>query len=228
VGFSGIFGFLKWELGLDSPILAVNIFKDNPVFKYSNVAAFINYSATFATGFILSLYLQYVKGLSPRGAGSIMMAQPVVMAFVSPYAGRLSDRVPPRIVASVGMALLTVGLIWFSFLSESSSLTTIAFNLLLHGFGLALFSSPNTNAVMGSVEKKFFGVASGTLGTMRLTGMMFSMGIAMLIFSVYIGRVEITPACYPQFLKSAKMIFAIFAGLCFTGVFASLARGKVR
>jgi EmrB/QacA subfamily drug resistance transporter len=228
IGVLGIIAFVKWELRLDSPVLAVNIFKENSVFKYSNVAAFINYSATFATGFILSLYLQYVKGLSPRGAGSIMIAQPIVMAIVSPYAGRLSDRIQPRIVASIGMALLTIGLFWFSFLSKSSSLHIIVLNLLLHGLGLGLFSSPNTNAVMGSVERKFFGVASGTLGTMRLTGMMFSMGIAMLIFSLYIGRVEITPACYPQFLKSVKMVFAIFTGLCFSGIFASLARGNMR
>jgi hypothetical protein len=79
---------------------------------------------------------------------------------------------------------------------------------------------------MGSVEKSFFGVASGVLATMRSTGMMFSMGITMVIFALYIGRVEITPQCYPQFLKSVKVIFTIFTILSFGGIFASLARGK--
>ena len=81
---------------------------------------------------------------------------------------------------------------------------------------------------MSSVEKKFYGVASGTLATMRLTGQMLSMGIAMLIFALYIGRVQITPEYYLLFVKSVKLIFAIFAILCFGGIFASLTRGKVR
>lgn len=227
VGFLGVLAFISWEIKVESPILAIQLFQQNAVFTFSNLAAFVNYSATFATGFILSLYLQYLKGLSPHSAGLILISQPVVMALFSPLAGRISDRVQPRIVASIGMALLTIGLFLFVFLSEKSTLRFIVANLTLHGFGLALFSSPNTNAVMGSVEKRLFGVASGTLGTMRVTGMMFSMGITMLIFSLFIGRVEITPTCYPQFLKSVKMIFAIFTALCFCGIFASLARGKV-
>jgi len=101
-------------------------------------------------------------------------------------------------------------------------------SLILLGFGLALFSSPNTNAVMSSVERRLYGVASATLGTMRLTGQMLSMGIAMLIFAIYIGKVQITPQYYSLFLTSIKTAFIIFAVLCFVGIFASLARGKVR
>jgi MFS family permease len=99
--------------------------------------------------------------------------------------------------------------------------------LILVGFGFALFSSPNTNAVMSSVEKRFYGIASATLGTMRLVGQMLSMGIAMIIFAVFIGRVEITPEYYISFLKSMNTAFIIFSALCFAGVFVSLARGKV-
>jgi len=81
---------------------------------------------------------------------------------------------------------------------------------------------------MSSVKKRFYGVASGTLGTMRLIGQMFSMGIVMSVFAVYIGKVQITPQYYPLFLKSIKLAFIIFAVLCFCGIFASLARGKIR
>ncbi|MFQ6067642.1 MAG: MFS transporter, partial [bacterium] len=109
-----------------------------------------------------------------------------------------------------------------------TTLEFIVASLILLGFGFALFSSPNTNAVMSSVKKRFYGVASGTLGTMRLTGQMLSMGIVMLIFATYIGRVQITPEHYPLFLRSMKAAFPIFAFLCFGGIFASLARGKVR
>jgi len=95
------------------------------------------------------------------------------------------------------------------------------------GLGFAFFSSPNTNAVMSSVEKKYYGVVSATLGTMRLIGQMFSMGIAMLIFAIFIGKVQITPDKHPLFLISVRIAFTVFAVFCFGGIFASLARGKV-
>ncbi|HSQ34375.1 MAG TPA: MFS transporter, partial [Candidatus Binatia bacterium] len=91
-----------------------------------------------------------------------------------------------------------------------------------------LFSSPNTNAVMGSVEKKYYGVAAATLSTMRMIGQMLSMGIATLVFSLLIGKAQITPSSYPLFLKSVKTAFVIFSALCGAGFFFSLARGRVR
>ncbi len=228
MGALGIFSFVKWEMKVESPVLNINLFRNNTVFAFSNLAALINYSATFAVSFLLSLYLQYIKGLSPQNAGIILVSQPVVMAIFSPFAGRLSDRIEPRIVASTGMSLTVVALFLFTFLNDKTTLEFIVVSLILLGFGLALFSSPNTNAVMSSVENRFYGVASGTIGTMRLTGQMLSMGIAMLIFAIYIGRVQITPEYYSLFLSSAKTAFTVFAVLCFVGIFASLARGKVR
>lgn len=228
VGALGVSSFVRWEIRVESPVLSMSLFRDNTVFAFSNLAALINYSATSAVGFLLSLYLQYVKVLSPQEAGVILVSQPIVMALVSPLAGRLSDRIEPRIVASMGMALTVVGLSLLTFLSEGTTLEFIVASLVLLGFGFALFSSPNTNAVMSSVEKRLYGVASATLGTMRLTGQMLSLGIAMLIFSIYIGKVQITPEYHPLFLASIRTALIIFAGCCFGGIFASLARGKVR
>ena len=96
------------------------------------------------------------------------------------------------------------------------------------GFGFALFVSPNTNAVMSSAPNTAYGVASAMLATMRQVGMVFSMGVALLIFAIYIGKVEITPEYYPAFLVSTRIAFIVFTSLCFGGIFASLARGKVR
>jgi EmrB/QacA subfamily drug resistance transporter len=228
IGALGILVFIKWEMNTKSPILDINLFKNNKVFAFSNMAALINYSSTFAVSFLLSLYLQYVKGLSPQNAGLILISQPIMQAIFSPFAGKLSDKVEPRIIASVGMALIVVGLSFLTFLNEKTTLEFIITSLLIIGFGFALFSSPNANAIMSSVEKRFFGVASGTLGTMRLIGQMLSMGIAMLIFAIYIGRVQITPEYYLSFLKSAKVAFTTFSILCFIGIFTSLARGKMR
>jgi len=223
----GIWAFVKWEIRSKSPVFDMNLFRKNRVFALSNLAALINYGATFAVSFLLSLYLQFIKGLNPQDAGMIMVSQPIVQAVFSPLAGRLSDRIEPRMVASTGMALTAIGLSFFIFLDEKTALSFIVVSLILIGFGFALFSSPNTNAVMGSIEKKFYGVASGTLGTMRATGMMLSMGVVMLIFSLYIGRSQITSSCYPLFIKSVKAAFTIFTALCLTGIFASLSRGRV-
>jgi len=227
-GVLGTLAFIKWETKVESPVLDINLFRNNRVFAFSNLAALINFSATFAVGFLLSLYLQYIKGFGPEYTGLILVSQPVVMAIFSPFAGRLSDRIEPRIVASIGMALITTALCLLIFLTEKTTLEFIIASLLLLGLGAAIFSSPNINAVMSSVEKRSYGVASGTAGTMRLVGQTLSMGIAMLIFAVYLGRVQITPEYYPLFLRGQEVAFVIFAILCFAGIFASLARGKIR
>lgn len=219
--------FVGWEARCPAPLLDLNLFRRNTAFAFSNLAALINYSATFAVGFLLSLYLQYIKGLSPRGAGLILIAQPVMMAIFSPLAGRRSDRVEPRILASAGMAVSAAGLLLLAFLGESTALVFIVAALLVLGFGFALFSSPNTNAVMSSVDKKDYGIASATLGTMRLTGQMLSMGAAMLIFALFIGRVPITPAVYPRYLAALRTAFIVFGALCAAGVFISHARGNL-
>jgi EmrB/QacA subfamily drug resistance transporter len=227
-GIVGLLVFFKWEAKAPSPVLNVNLFRRNMVFTFSNLAALINYSATFAVGFLLSLYLQYIKHLSPEGAGAILLSQPVIQAIFSPFAGRLSDRVDPRLVTSAGMVFTVAGLLMLSFLGEGTSRVYIVASMMILGFSFALFSSPNTNAIMSSVEKKFYGVAAATMGTMRLMGQMLSMGIAMLIFSLILGRVQITPENHPQFLTSMKTAFVVFSIFCFWGIFASLARGKVK
>ncbi|MBI2909790.1 MAG: MFS transporter [Chloroflexi bacterium] len=228
VGVIAFFVFVRWELRTESPVLDIKLFRDNRVFAFSSLAALLNYSATFAVGFLLSLYLQYVKGLSAEGAGIILVSQPVVQAVFSPFTGRLSDRIEPRIIASMGMGATVVGLALLTFLSSDTPFPFIVGSLMLLGLGFALFSSPNMNAVMSSVERRLYGVASATIGTMRLIGQMMSLGISMLVFALFIGRVQITPEYYASFLQSANTIFVIFAVLCFGGIFASLARGKVR
>jgi EmrB/QacA subfamily drug resistance transporter len=228
LGLLGLAVFFRWEQRVEHPVLDVNLLRGNTVFTFSNLAALINYCATFAVTFLLSLYLQFTKGLGPRDAGLILVAQPLVMAAFSPVAGRLSDRIEPRTVASLGMAFTVLGLALLALLGEGTSLGFIVATLVILGFGFALFSSPNTNAVMSSVDRRFYGVASGTLGTMRLSGQMLSMGIATLIFALYLGRVRIAAANPASFLYSLKVAFAIFAILCFCGIFASLARGRLK
>ena len=227
-GLLGLVLFIAIESRIAFPVLHMDLFKKSLVFSMSNIAALINYSATYAIAFLLSLYLQYIKALSPEVTGLILILQPVMMAVLSPIAGRLSDRIQPRLIATVGMALTTVGLAMFIFLDNATNLDYIMVSLVVVGIGFGLFSSPNTNAVMSAVEKKFYGVASGTLATMRLIGQMLSLGIVMIMFALYIGQVQIVPANYPAFIQASRVAFIVCAVLCFGGIFASMARGKSR
>jgi EmrB/QacA subfamily drug resistance transporter len=225
-GVTGTILFALYEMRIPSPVLDIRLLTKNRIFAFSNLSALINYSATFAVTFLLSLGLQYTKGFTPEHAGLILIVQPVVMAMISPVAGRLSDRVEPRIVASAGMSLTAIGLFLLIFLREATPLWYLILILLVLGAGSGLFSSPNTNAIMSSVDKRFYGVASGMNGTMRLLGQMLSMGIAMMIFAIVIGPVEITPEYYPQFVSSLHYAFILFTIFCIIGIFASLVRGK--
>lgn len=224
-GLFGLVGFVILERKLQFPVFNMVLFSSNRLFALSNLAALINYATTFAITFLLSLYLQYILGMSPRDAGMILITQPVLMALVASVSGKLSDTRDPRILASLGMAIIVAGLIMLSFLTETTSLTYLVVILAVVGFGFGMFSSPNTNAIMGSVHKKYLGVASATVGTMRLTGQMMSMGIATLILHLFIGNRPISAQYSAEFMNSMRTTFVIFVMLCVVGVFASLARG---
>ena len=216
--------FILIEKKASNPVFDIRLMLRNRVFAFSGIAALIHYSATSATGFFISLYLQYIKGFDARTAGFIMISQPVMMALLSPLAGKLSDRYNPGVIASYGMALTATGLIMLCFVHDTSSLYLIISLLIIMGVGFGLFSSPNSNAIMSSVEKKHLGVASGVVGTMRMVGQMLSMGIAMMLIALYMGQEAIVPETYPGFIAAMRTGFLIFSMLCILGIFASLAR----
>ena len=227
-GALGLFLFWRRETRIPSPVLDVRLFKRNKVFILSNGAALLSYSATTGAVFLISLYLQYIKGLSPRNAGVVLLGQPLVMALFSPFAGRLSDRIEPRIVASAGMAMTVVSLFFFSRLTEVSPMHHLVGGLMLLGAGIAFFSSPNTSAIMGSADRTQYGAAAAVVGTMRLTGSIISLSIAAVVLASYIGNVPVTPERHRLFIAGVRISFLVFAALCAFGVFASLARGRVR
>ncbi len=219
--------FIRRQLKNRSPLINLHLFLGNRVFVFSNLAALIHYCATFAITFLLSIYLQHVKGLSPSQTGFLLVIEPLLQAFFSPLAGRLSDHYEPRIISSIGMSLTVVGLAGLIFIAADTPIWAILFCLALLGTGFALFSSPNVNAVMSAVNSKYYGIASATQATMRMVGQMLSMGITMLVFAWIIGNRGINHENGLLLIKSAKILFAILAVLCVSGVFASLARGRV-
>ena len=228
LGLIGLGGFITWEKRRRSPVLDLSLFRANPVFAFSSLAALIHYSATFAVTFMLSLYLQSAKGLSPQQAGLVLFAQPAMMALFSPLAGRLSDRIEPRVLASLGMSLTAVGIFLLSFLHLETSINLVVADLVLLGIGFAFFSSPNANAVMSALDKRHLGVGSGILGTMRLLGQNLSMGIVMMVLALYLGSRPVNVGTQVEFLRSLHLVFRIFSLLGVVGVFASLVRGRLR
>jgi MFS family permease len=218
--------FLIIEKKISNPVFDIRLILRNRVFAFSGIAALINYSATSATGFFVSLYLQYLKGLDARTAGLIMISQPLAMTLLSPAAGKLSDKMNPGVIASAGMGLTASGLVLLCFIKATTPDYLIVLLLILMGIGFGLFSSPNSNAIMSSVEKRHLGIASGVVGTMRMVGQMMSMGIAMMLISLYIGKQTINPSTYSSLISAMRTGFLIFSTLSVFGIFASLARNE--
>jgi MFS family permease len=220
----GIVLFIYLEAHTPYPLLNIDLLRKNRIFALSNLAALFNYAATFGVTFFLSLYLQYVKEMDPRQAGGILIIQPIVQTIFSPLCGRLSDRVPAGLVATGGMALCAVGLAVAASLSAGSSLVKVILLLILLGGGFALFSSPNVSVIMGSVPSRYLGIASGLNSTMRTLGMMTSMMIITLIFSMLMHGQPVTPETQPAFLSSMRGALLVFCALCVIGIGCSLGR----
>lgn len=219
--------FIRQQIRTPFPVFDVKLFTTNKTFTFSSLAALLNYSATFAVTFLLSLYLQYLKAMPPQTAGTVLMAQPVMMALLSPYAGRLSDRIEPRLIATAGMLITVTGVSFFALLQPDTNLLLIVANLILLGTGFALFSSPNMSAIMGAVNRQDYGLASGAVATMRLLGQMFSMALATVVLSLTVGRQAISPENYGLFLDSLQLVFTVSAILCLCGVYFSWFRGSL-
>ena len=132
----------------------------------------------------------------------------------------------PNILASIGMGVTTIGLFLFSFSDHTSSIESIVFALIILGCGFAFFSSPNTNAAMSSVEGESYGVASAAVAAMRQLGVTLSMGVVMAIFAAQSGTMEISSEISPVFMRSLRLIFLMFAILCFFSSCILLTSGR--
>ncbi|MBK5194904.1 MAG: MFS transporter [Proteiniphilum sp.] len=220
--------FWKTEERTELPLLDTTLFTRNRLFTYSSLSALINYTATFAIIFYLSLYLQKIQGLSPRDAGAVIIAQPLMMALFSPMVGRLSDRFEPRYFATAGMAICTSGLGMLAFLTPTTPIWVIMAILVWVGIGFALFSSPNMNTIMSSVDRSSYGQASGLAASMRVFGQIISMSVVTLLFSVHFSDLSMDAVPVPQFLRAMRQGFFIFFLIGIPGIYFSFNRGDVR
>ncbi len=223
-GLAGLVLFVAVERRSPYPVLNIRLLTDNRLFALSNLAAFLNYASTFGVVFFLGLYMQYVRGMTPRDAGMLLMVQPLVQMLLAPLGGRLADRYPAARVATAGMTLCCGGLLLASRIRQDAPMTLVVATLLLLGLGYAFFSTPNSSIVMGSVEKRYLGVASGLTGAMRSLGMTLSMVTVTLIFSLFMGNQSISPATIPAFMRSMHYNMLLFCGFSVVGIGCSIGR----
>lgn len=226
IGVTAFVFFILYEKKVTFPVIDVKMFASNRVFTLACLAALINYSANSATGFMLSLYLQFIRGFEPLMAGVVLLTQAVTQVFASIIAGKISGRFMPSSLATMGMTISVAGLSGLVFITPETSVVYIVFCLIILGLGFGLFSSPNTNVIMSAVEKRHYGQASAATGTARLTGQAFSMGIAGMAISLFMGNNKIVPELYSKFMQSFKTTFIICVMMCLVGIYASLARNR--
>ncbi|MFW9852784.1 MAG: MFS transporter, partial [Candidatus Thorarchaeota archaeon] len=219
--------FVFWEWKIEHPILQLRLFKNNRFFSFANLAAFTYYTATAATTFILSLYLQDIRNYTPIIAGLILLSRPIFQAILSPIGGMLSDKIQHRIITTLGISIGLVGLVLLIFLKVNSPLILVILSLIFGGIGFGLFSSPNANSIMSAVSMKDYGVASALIGTMRTVGQTISLGLVTLLFALILGDLgPLSPGYESLFLKSTQIAFIIFVVMGVFGLIFSFFRGK--
>ena len=213
--------FVALELREKYPVFDVKFFK-NPKFSSANFAALTAYLATFAVTTIVNYHLQYISGFDPQMAGLILLVAPLIQVIMAPISGRLSDKVNPQKLAAIGMFFGAISLAMLSMLGDSTPLWFLIVAMISHGLGFGIFSSPNTNAIMGSVPPKDTPVASASVATMRVIGQTMSMGMLTLVFAFVMGNVPMVEKYFPLLITSSQITCLICMVLCVTSVFASL------
>ncbi len=223
VFFLSTASFVAWELKRPEPLLDLRLFKSR-FFSAATASAMINYVGYSTLAFLVPFYLVDGMGYGATQAGILIMTMPITMMLCAPLSGWLSDRVGPRIPASIGMTLLSGGIFMFSRLGSAPLAEDIIPRLVLAGMGLGLFSSANNSAIMGSVPMHRQGIANGVVSTVRQLGMMLGVSVSTATFAArfpgyrFLGAANATTA-------AAADAFFLTAVIIFVGVLTSLVRG---
>lgn len=216
--------FIHHENRVEGPLVNLNMFRGNRVFTYSNIAALLNYGASYAVSYLLSIYLQTVQGFDSQTAGLILITSPVFQTILSPVTGKLSDRHSPYLLASWGMAVSAMGIFALIFIRKDYPFPLFIAALVVIGIGFALFSSPNTNAIMACVDKKDYSVASSITATSRSIGHTLSMAIVTTVTAVIVGNVTLASAPQEKILLAMRISFIVFTFLSILAIFFSSRR----
>lgn len=208
------------------PLIRVQMFRESRVFSMSLSTSLLMYASNVPLIFLLSLYLQYVKDLTPLHAGQIILVQALSMAVIAPMSGKLADKFQSRLVATVGCVIVACGMLILSLMNTDTSITFIVGSLLLIGVGFGLFSTPNNNAIMGSVQLHEVGVASATMNLARTIGNLFGMSMVNLMVHYYIGEAQFTQEQNPALIQTVEMALSMSLAFVVIACVISGFRGK--
>jgi EmrB/QacA subfamily drug resistance transporter len=223
-----LIAFVAYERQIVNPMLDLSLFR-NRLFSISAISAVLNYICLFSILFLMPFYLIQGRGLSPSQAGLLLSVQPVIMAIVAPFSGTLSDRIGVRLLTSLGMAVLAVGIFIQSRFGPDTSTLQMATGLALTGLGTGVFISPNNSALMGSAPRNRQGIAAGILATSRNVGMVLGIGLAGAIFSTVLAQLGVgdsPSAPSPILFQAFKASFTTASGIALLGALLSLIRSE--
>jgi EmrB/QacA subfamily drug resistance transporter len=227
--------FVLQERRHSAPLLDHKLFRDR-LFAWATASLVLSFLAGFATAFLLPIYLEQLRGFTLARTGLILTAFPIVVAVVAPISGHLADRFGTRWLASVGMTILCIGLLFLAQLDEHSTVWQVIWPQLIAAFGMAMFQSPNNSAIMGAAPRDRQGVASGMLATGRTIGQTLSVAIAGAVFvglgAAAAGRALVghphDPALAATFLHGFRWALRTCAMISAVAIATSLLRGSER
>ncbi len=173
----GLATFAVVERRVRVPMVDFAFFR-SPTFFGANLVAFIVSFAMLAMFFFIAIYMQTIEGYSPLQAGVRFLPTTLMVILVSPFSGRLADRIGPRPPMTVGLGLIAISLFWQSFLTVGSGFSFLAPGFVLMGIGIGLVMSPMSTAAMNAVDRTKAGVAGGILSMSRMIG--GTLGVAVL------------------------------------------------
>jgi EmrB/QacA subfamily drug resistance transporter len=187
IGVITLIGFILWERHASNPFLDFSLFKDR-IFRSSSLAAFFQALASYAVIFLVIMYLQGPRGMTPWDASLLLIPGYVLGGLIAPFSGRLSDHKGARVIASLGLALQIGGILVYSTLALDTSVFVVVLGSVLSGAGTSTFFPANTSAVMANAPPHSYGISAGLLRTMSNLGMVCSFAVAIFFASIAIPR----------------------------------------
>jgi MFS transporter, DHA2 family, multidrug resistance protein len=176
--------FVRRQFALPRPMIALDLFRI-PAFSFAGAASFATFVAQGLAFVALPFFFQVTLGKSPLDSGLLLTSWPLALAVVAPFAGRLSDRVPVGILATIGLVVFTFGLGSYAMLGAHPSSAEIVLHGMVCGFGFGFFQSPNNRELMGSAPREKSASASGLLAALRVGGQTLGTALVAIVFGIF-------------------------------------------